>query len=108
MTPQEELKALRAERNKKQLSAQEELKQLRSSQTIERLKSFDELIKDSPTQDEQMFDYEKGARGGLRAKLSFMETTEEKEQWYSNKSNVNMLNTKQKSNNIIIKYIKVP
>ena len=85
MTPQEELKALRAERNKKQLSAQEELKQLRSSQSIERLKSFDELIKDSPTQDEQMFDYEKGARGGLRAKLSFMETTEEKENFLRNR-----------------------
>ena len=85
MTPQEELKALRALRNKKQLSAQEELKQLRSSQSIERLKSFDELIKDSPTQDEQMFDYEKGAKGGLRAKLSFMETAEEKENFLRNR-----------------------
>lgn len=79
MTPQEELQALRASRNKQPLSAQEELKQLRDSRSRKKLKSFEELVATANDKDEQMFDYTTGARGGLRAKLSFMETPEEKE-----------------------------
>jgi len=90
MTPQEQLLKFRESQNK-QLSPQEQLKQFRASQSngsslgIKRAKSFDELLKGSSTQDEQMFDYEKGARGGLRAKLSFMETAEEKENFLRNR-----------------------
>tara|TARA_R100001440_G_scaffold66070_1_gene87019 strand:- start:14 stop:3043 length:3030 start_codon:yes stop_codon:yes gene_type:complete len=79
MTPQEELQALRASRNKQPLSAQEELKQLRDSRSRKKLRSFEELVTTANDKDEQMFDYTTGARGGLRAKLSFMETPEEKE-----------------------------
>ncbi len=79
MTPQEELQALRASRDKQPLSAQEELKQLRDSRSRKKLRSFEELVATSNNKDEQMFDYTTGARGGLRAKLSFMETPEEKE-----------------------------
>ena len=78
MTPQEQLRKFR----ESQLSPQELLKKFRaenptgSSLGMERAKSFGDLVTKSEDQD---FDYETGARGGLRAKLSFMETAEEKE-----------------------------
>lgn len=80
MTPQEELRKFR----ESQLSPQELLRKFRESQPergflgASRPPSFDELLSTSKEQDEN-FDYETGARGGLRAKLSFMETAEEKE-----------------------------
>jgi len=89
MTPQEQLLKFRESQNK-QLSPQEQLKQFRASQSngsslgIKRAGTFADLISPS-TQDEQMFDYEKGAKGGLRAKLSFMETAEEKENFLRNR-----------------------
>lgn len=84
MTPQEELQALRESRKKTDLSPQEELRQLRRSTNrnnfgFQRAPSFQDLLKSGSGKDEQMFDYTTGARGGLRAKLSFMETPEEKE-----------------------------
>ena len=83
MTPQEELKAIRESGNKKGLSPAEELRQIRSlsnvtSLGIPRARSFEEVNKSSSQEDEG-FEYETGAKGGLRAKLSFMETAEEKE-----------------------------
>ena len=81
MTPQEELAAIRKSQNKS-LSPIEELRQLRESQGgwlgMRRPKSFDELVVDI-SGEEEGFDYTTGAGGGLRAKLSFMETPEEKE-----------------------------
>lgn len=81
MTPQEELAAIRKSQNKS-LSPIEELRQLRESQGgwlgMRRPKSFDELVADISGKEEG-FDYTTGAGGGLRAKLSFMETPEEKE-----------------------------
>ena len=84
MTPQEELQALRESKRKTDLSPQEELRQLRKSNNIndfgfQRAPSFQDLLQSSSGKNEQMFDYTTGARGGLRAKLSFMETPEEKE-----------------------------
>ena len=78
MTPQEELRKFR----ESQLSPQELLRKFRaenptgSSLGMERAKSFADLVTKSKDQD---FDYDTGAKGGLRAKLSFMETAEEKE-----------------------------
>jgi len=80
MTPQEELRKFR----ESQLSPQELLRKFRESQPekgflgASRPPSFDEMLSKSKEQDEN-FDYETGAKGGLRAKLSFMETAEEKE-----------------------------
>ena len=90
MTPQEKLNLFRIIKDDKS-SPKDKLNAMRSLQSkdsflgVPKAKSFDELLKDSPTQDEQMFDYEKGARGGLRAKLSFMETAEEKENFLRNR-----------------------
>ncbi len=84
MTPQEELAALRS-LQKKPLTPIEELRQLRASQDrgsslgMSRARSFDELLASTSGKDEQMFDYTTGAAGGLRAKISFGETPEEKE-----------------------------
>jgi len=98
MTPQDELRLVRA-LSSEDISASDELKITRalasgegsadsilgrpksSLGNIERAKSFDELggSSSSSDKDTQMFDYETGASGGLRAKLSFMETAEEKE-----------------------------
>ena len=84
MTPQEELAALRSSQ-KKPLTPIEELRQLRASQDrgsslgMSRARSFDELLASTSGKDEQMFDYTTGAAGGLRAKISFGETPEEKE-----------------------------
>ena len=48
-------------------------------------KSFSDLnISSSSGKDTENFDYKTGARGGLRAKLSFMETQEEKENLLKN------------------------
>ncbi len=82
MTPQERLRQFRARQNKEK-SPQELLQELRSSQSgsslgMRKPKSFDELIAVTSGKDEG-FDYTTGAGGGLRAKLSFMETPEEKE-----------------------------
>lgn len=83
MTPQEQLRKFR-ETQEKTLSPQEQLRKFRESQPggsslgMKRAKSFEDLTSSSG-QDEQMFDYKTGARGGLRAKMSFMETAEEKE-----------------------------
>ena len=83
MTPQEQLRKFR-ETLEKKLSPQEQLKKFRKSQPsgsslgMKKAKSFEDLISSSG-QDKQMFDYKTGARGGLRAKLSLMETAEEKE-----------------------------
>ena len=83
MTPQEELAALRSSQ-KKPLTPIEELRQLRASQDrgsslgMSRARSFDELLASTSGKDEQMFDYTTGAAGGLRAKISFGETPEEK------------------------------
>ena len=69
MTPQEELRKFR----ESQLSPQELLRKFRESQPergflgASRPPSFDELLSTSKEQDEN-FDYETGARGGLRAK----------------------------------------
>ncbi len=84
MTPQEELEALRESKRKKDLSPSEELRQLRESTNTSsmggnRALSFQEVLESTSGKDEQMFDYTTGASGGLRAKLSFMETPEEKE-----------------------------
>ena len=89
MTPQEELKAIRESGNKKGLSPAEELRQIRSlsnvtSLGIPRARSFEEVNKSSSQEDEG-FEYETGAKGGLRAKLSFMETAEEKENFLLNR-----------------------
>jgi len=49
------------------------------------IKSFEEKVKERRGKDEQLFDYKTGAKGGLRAKLSFMETLEEKENFLRNR-----------------------
>jgi hypothetical protein len=82
MTPQEQLRQFRARQNKEK-SPQELLQEFRSSQSgsslgMRKPKSFDELVAATSGKDEG-FDYTTGAGGGLRAKLSFMETPEEKE-----------------------------
>ena len=62
-----------------------ELKQLRASQSrgsslgMARPKSFEELSASSTGKDLGNFDYTTGAKGGIRAALSFMETPQEKE-----------------------------
>ena len=100
MTPQEQLRLLRASKDEN-LPASKQLQIMRAIKTGEgdidsilgtsgeqtnplgmrSAKSFEELGSSSQEadKDEQMFDYETGAGGGLRAKLSFMETAEEKE-----------------------------
>ena len=92
MNPQDEL-ALVRKLNSEGLSASEELKIIRalnsgdvngvlegpkSSLGMKRATSFDDLIKKTSDKDEG-FDYKTGAAGGLRAKISFGETAEEKE-----------------------------
>ena len=84
MTPQEQLRKFR-ESQKKQLSPQEQLKKFRASQSrgsslgMARPKSFEELSSSSTGKDLGNFDYTTGAKGGIRAALSFMETPQEKE-----------------------------
>jgi len=84
MTPQEQLRKFR-ESQQKQLSPQEQLKQFRASQSrgsslgMARPKSFEELSASSTGKDLGNFDYTTGAKGGIRAALSFMETPQEKE-----------------------------
>jgi len=84
MTPQEQLQKFRSNQQEN-LTPQEQLKKFRSSQPksssigTSRAKSFEDLMSSGGGKDEQMFDYKTGAKGGLRAKLSFMETPEEKE-----------------------------
>jgi hypothetical protein len=84
MTPQEELAAIRKSQEKS-LTPLEELKQLRASQSrgsslgMARPKSFEELSASSTGKDLGNFDYTTGAKGGIRAALSFMETPQEKE-----------------------------
>jgi len=83
MTPQEQLLQFRSLQNK-QLSPQEQLKKFRESQPrtsslgMRRAKSFDDIVDQTSGEDEG-FDYDTGAASGLRAKLSFMETAEERE-----------------------------
>jgi len=92
MTPQQELQLIRA-LDDGNLSPVDELKIVRalesgdaqsvlgksqSSLGMERAKSFEEILAESSKRDEN-FDYTTGAKGGLRTKLSFMETDEEKE-----------------------------
>lgn len=84
MTPQEELAAIRKSQEKS-LTPLEELRQLRASQSrgsslgMARPKSFEELSSSSTGKDLGNFDYTTGAKGGIRAALSFMETPQEKE-----------------------------
>lgn len=90
MTPQDQLRLFRTIKSE-DASPQDRLeamRSLKSNQTGEpkrsslgmaRPKSFEELVAGSSGKDEQMFDYETGAAGGLRAKISFGETPEEKE-----------------------------
>ena len=84
MTPQEQLRKFR-ESQQKQLSPQEQLKKFRASQSrgsslgMARPKSFEELSSSSTGKDLGSFDYTTGAKGGIRAALSFMETPQEKE-----------------------------
>ena len=88
MTPQEQLRQFRSLQNE-QLSPQEQLRKFRSSQSggsylgVPRAKSFEDLLSESSGENEN-FDYKTGAGGGLRAKLSFMETEEEKENLLKN------------------------
>lgn len=81
MTPQEQFRKFTEKQNKKPLSASEQFKAYKSSQSgIGRNPTkFEDLMSVGSGKDEQMFDYKTGARGGLRAKLSFMETAQEKE-----------------------------
>jgi len=91
MTPQDELRLTRALKSG-DLSAEQELNVIRalklekgsaeellgaekSSTGLSRLQSFEDIL----GKDKQMFDYTTGAGGGLRAKLSFMETDEERQ-----------------------------
>ena len=92
MTPQEQLRLLRASKDEatpasKRLqimramksgegSVEDILGRPKSSLGMKQPKSFAELLQG---QDGQMFDYKTGAGGGLRAKLSFMETDEERQ-----------------------------
>jgi len=84
MTPQEQLNEFRLNQ-KKELSPQELLKEFRGSQSsqsslgMKRAKSFEDLSDSVSAKRDEGFDYETGAGSGLRAKLSFMETAEEKE-----------------------------
>lgn len=84
MTPQEQLRKFR-ESQQKQLSPQEQLKKFRASQSrgsslgMARPKSFEELSSSSTGKDLGNFDYTTGAKAGIRAALSFMETPQEKE-----------------------------
>ena len=82
MTPQEQLRQFR-DSQKEQRSPQDLLKEFRASQGsslgMSRPQSFADLDQSSSGKDEQMFDYDTGAKGGLRAKISFGETPEEKE-----------------------------
>ena len=80
MTPQEQLKKFR----ESQLSPQERLRKFRAQSErnpfgVARAKSFDQLDADSTGEDKGNFDYKTGAKAGIRAALSFMETPEEKE-----------------------------
>ena len=83
MTPQEQLRQFRSLQNE-QLSPQEQLKKFRESQSkpsslgMQKAKSFEDLMSSASGKDEG-FDYKTGAAGGLRAKVSFGETPEEKE-----------------------------
>ena len=97
MTPQEQLRLLRASKDEN-IPASKQLQIMRAIKTGEgdidsilstsnekanplgmrSAKSFEELLNSSTNRDEG-FDYETGAGSGLRAKLSFMETAEEKE-----------------------------
>jgi len=83
MTPQEQLRLFR-EGQKETLTPQEQLKKFRSSKSggsylgLPRATSFDDLLSKTSGKDEG-FDYKTGAAGGLRAKISFGETAEEKE-----------------------------
>jgi len=95
MTPQEQLELLRASKNEN-LPASKRLKIMRAIKSGEgsvdeilgnknqglsagnKVMSFDDMVQQSSNKDEG-FDYETGAASGLRAKLSFMETAEEKE-----------------------------
>ena len=84
MTPQEQLRQFREKQNKP-LTPQEQLKKFRASQSrgsslgMARPKSFEELSSSSTGKDLGNFDYTTGAKGGIRAALSFMETPQEKE-----------------------------
>lgn len=95
MTPQDELRLIRA-LNSEDITSSQELKIMRAFESGEgsaddilgmrqsslgglRAPSFDDLDNVSDLKDREMFDYKTGAKGGLRAKLSFMETAEEKE-----------------------------
>ena len=96
MTPQDQLRLYRA-MNNKELSPQVQLRSMRALKTgegsvddilgsgrstsgarPEQALSFDDLMKKTSDKDEG-FDYKTGAAGGLRAKISFGETAEEKE-----------------------------
>ena len=79
MTPQEQLRKFR----ESQLSPQELLQKFRAQSKNnpfgEKAKTFEELESASVGQDRENFDYKTGAKAGIRAALSFMETPEEKE-----------------------------
>ena len=79
MTPQEQLRKFR----ESQLSPQELLQKFRAQSKNnpfgEKAKTFEELEAASVGQDRENFDYKTGAKAGIRAALSFMETPEEKE-----------------------------
>ena len=83
MTPQEQLIEFRLNQ-KKELTPQELLQEFRTSQSsksslgMKRAESFKDLS-DSVSGKDENFDYTTGAAGGLRAKVSFGETPEEKE-----------------------------
>jgi len=91
MTPQEQLRLLRASRDEA-MPASKRLQIMRAMKSGEG--SVDDILgrpasslgrakapkfSDLQGKDEQMFDYTTGAGGGLRAKLSFMETDEERQ-----------------------------
>ena len=92
MTPQEQLQKFRGSQSQ-ELSPQERLKRFRASESntaasklgSRGAKSFEDLVSSTSSKDEQMFDYTTGAKGGLRAKLSFMETAQEKENFLRNR-----------------------
>ena len=79
----QELKALEAlEENSDDVS---DLMRSIKGSSSRNTKSFEEKVKERRGTDEQFFDYKTGAKGGLRAKLSFMETLEEKENFLRNR-----------------------
>jgi len=78
ITPSQELKIMRAFESGEG-SADDILGMRKSSLGGQRAPSFSELGNTVGSKDREMFDYKTGAKGGLRAKLSFMETAEEKE-----------------------------